>query len=219
MIHSKVFESANKALFEQNLLQKLKESEDFSEKRVIRSPRAVGDIAQDIIGEEAINCFPRGLIADYNDKFARRAMADVAFTDIDSNYFVVDIKTHNKTTDFNMPNITSVERLARFYEDDTNFFAILFIEYAIEDGKLNFIKVSINPIEYFKWSCLTIGALGWGQIQIANANNIDIEVSARKKWMLELCDVLDIFYPKEISKIGKRLTRFKAVREFWEQKT
>jgi len=36
--------------------------------------------------------------------------------------------------------------------------------------------------------------------------------------MLELCDALDIFYPKEIEKIGKRLARFQTVREFWEQK-
>lgn len=200
------------------MLDKLKSNKEFSDKRVIASPRAIGDIVQDIISEEFPNCFPQGILAEYNDKFARRAMADIAITDVDGNYFFVDVKTHNKSTQFNMPNITSVERLARFYEEDTNFFIVLLIEYYTENERLDFTKALFNPIEHFKWDCLTIGALGWGQVQIANANNINIEISTRKKWMLELCDVLDIFYPKEIGKIGKRMDRFKAVRKFWEQK-
>lgn len=52
-------------------------------------------------------------------------MADFAFTDVDGNYYVVDSKTHNLGTSFNMPNLTSVERLARFYEDYHNYFAVL----------------------------------------------------------------------------------------------
>jgi hypothetical protein len=140
-------------------------------------------------------------------------MADVAITDVDGNYFNIDVKTHNKSTDFNMPNITSVDRLARFYEDDTNYFIVLLAEYYTENGNPNSTKVLFNPIEHFGWDCLTIGALGWGQIQIANAKNINIAISNRKKWMLELCDALNIFYPKEIGKIGKRLDRFKAVRK------
>ena len=36
--------------------------------------------------------------------------------------------------------------------------------------------------------------------------------------MLSLCDELDIFYPKEIEKIDKRIAKFKKVREFWESK-
>ena len=50
-------------------------------------------------------------------------MADFAFNDIYNNYIVVDVKTHNKNTTFNMPNITSVERLSEFYyESDNNIF-------------------------------------------------------------------------------------------------
>ena len=34
------------------------------------------------------------------------------------------------------------------------------------------------------WSCLTVGALGWGQIQIKNSNNIVIsEQYTKKQWM------------------------------------
>ncbi len=43
-------------------------------------------------------------------------------------------------------------------------------------------KVTFAPIEFFDWDCLTIGALGWGQIQIANANVVKIvPKNSRKK--------------------------------------
>lgn len=219
MIHSKIFELEVLQNFEKKLLQLLNTSDDFDNKRIISSPRAVGDAVQEIIGEKLLNCFPENIVKDYSDTFARRAMADLAFYDNDNNYFIIDIKTDNKNTSFNMPNLTSVERLARFYEDDKNFFVILLVEYSTESNKIVFEQVRFVPIENFAWDCLTIGALGWGQIQIANANVISIDRElTRKSWMLQLCDTLDIFYPKEILKIEKRIDRFAKVRKFWENK-
>lgn len=117
-----------------------------------------------------------------------------------------------------MPNLISVERLAKFYEDNTNYFTILLISYSVsKEGKPIFSVCDFVPIETLDWNCLTLGALGWGQIQITNSSYISInENYSRKKWMLELCDNLDLFYPKEISKIQERIDRFKKVREFWE---
>jgi hypothetical protein len=63
-----------------------------------------------------------------------------------------------------------------------------------------------------------LGALGWGQIQIANSNIININTAnTRKKWMLQLCDVLDLFYPNEIAKIMQRIDYFRNIREYWEK--
>lgn len=67
------------------------------------------------------------------------------------------------------------------------------------------------------WDCLTIGALGWGQIRIANSNIITInEKYSRKWWMLEFCDIMLEFYPKEIGKIGNQIERFKQIQSFWK---
>ena len=42
-----------------------------------------------------------------------------------------------------------------------------------------------------KWDCLIIGALGTGQIQIANSKHIEIPPSQqRRAWMLEFCDTM-----------------------------
>jgi len=146
-------------------------------------------------------------------------MADLAFKDTDDNYYVVDVKTHRKEEGFHMPNLTSVERLARFYEDDRNCFVVLAVSYRIEGTRVTAEDVHFVPIEFLSWKCLTIGALGWGQIQIANSDHIDVVPEySRRKWMLELCDTLFEFYPHEMSKIGKRIDYFRHVRERWEKK-
>ncbi len=219
MISTEVFEPETLNIIQNNLLSLLNSCSDFDNAHIVNSPRAVGDTVQEILGDKMSECFPVGLIKNFNDSFARRSMADVAFMDNEDNYFVVDIKTHNRNTDFNMPNLTSVERLSRLYEDDKNYFVILLAEYKVEENKIIFDTVRLIPIEHLMWKCLTIGALGWGQIQIANARIVDVDrTQTRKEWMLKLCDVLDIFYPKEIKKIENRLAHFEKVRRFWESK-
>lgn len=150
--------------------------------------------------------------------FARRAMADLAFEDHEGFYYVVDVKTHRlNDTKFNMPNLTSVERLARFYEDNKNYFVLLLISYEILGTQAVVRWARFVPIEFLDWNCLTLGALGWGQIQLANSNVVTVRSGySRKLWMIELCDRLLDFYPKEISKIGLRIDHFNKVKTFWE---
>lgn len=196
----------------------LNKQTDFLSARTINSPRAVGDAIENVITEN-FKSILGNVVSEYSSSFARRAMADLAFTDKDGFYYVVDVKTHRLDTKFNMPNLTSVERLSRFYEEDINYFTLLKIDYKTSGTRANIDKVTFAPIEFFDWDCLTIGALGWGQIQIANANMVKIAPkNSRKKWMLELCDTMLEFYPKEIGKIGERIARFKKIRKFWEKK-
>ncbi len=219
MINSPIFEATTLKLIQDNLIDLLNSCHDFDNSHILDSPRAVGDTVQKVLGERMSECFPEGLIKNFSDEFARRAMADAAFMDFQDNYFIVDMKTHNRNTDFNMPNLTSVERLSRFYKDDKNFFVILLAEYKVSGDKIEFDSVQLFPIEHLKWDCLTIGALGWGQIQIADARIINIDRNqSRKNWMLQLCDKLDNFYPKEIAKIEKRADYFTKVRAFWQNK-
>ena len=85
---------------------------------------------------------------------------------------------------------------------------------------MNVKQAQFIPIEFLDWDCLTLGALGWGQIQIANSNHISVRSGySRKSWMIELCDNLLEFYPKEISKIGQRIEHFKKVKTFWENRS
>jgi hypothetical protein len=179
------------------------------------SPRAVGDVAQQLL-ESSFAAILGSLATKYSSGFARRAMADLAFEDADGFYYVVDVKTHRTDASFNMPNLTSVDRLARFYEDDKNYFAILLLSYHVGDEGIIFTNVRFIPIEFLGWDCLTIGALGWGQIQITNASRVTINPEySRRSWMIEMCDALLQFYPREIAKIESRISRFEDVRRFW----
>lgn len=184
------------------------------------SPRSIGDAVQGKLANgglaEALTTFG---ILDVDNDFTRRSMEDIAFKDNNGNYYAVDVKTHNLDTQFNMPNLISVKRLANFYKNDSNTFCILIISYRVDDNRIIYEDCKFTPIEAFSWNCLTLGALGWGQIQIANANNLLFnQTVSRKQWMLDMCDRLEWFYDEEIGKIVERKNWFGIIRQEWQSK-
>lgn len=216
-MNNNLFDSNDYKNIEQKVINYLNSLQDYLSLTTIESTRAVGDAIQKLVAakfEEILG----DVCVEYRNDFARRAMADLAFKDNKNNYYVVDVKTHRLgDTKFNMPNLTSVKRLADLYKNDSNYFVILFISYKVVDAQAFVEKCHFVPIEYLGWDCLTVGALGEGQIQIKNSNNITIRSGySRKAWMIELCDYLLKFYSKEITKIQKRITNFEGIRSFWE---
>ena len=215
---SLIFNSGANVEIEGKVLKLLNQQADFLSERTAESTRAAGDAIQSII-EDNFKEILGEHGGEYSASFARRAMADLAFKDKIANYYVVDVKTHREETAFNMPNLTSVDRLARFYEDDANFFVMLMVKYGVVGTRVIVSRVHFVPVEYLKWSCLTIGALGTGQIQIANSKHIEIDATkSRRAWMLEFCDNVLEFYPREIAKTTKRISQFEKVNEFWMAK-
>jgi len=216
---SRLFHSNDYVVVQHKVRDLVNDNPDFLSKNTAQSPRAAGDAIENIVAA-SFDKLLGNHCGEYSSNFARRAMADLAFKDREDLYYIVDVKTHRTDTKFNMPNLTSVERLARFYEDDSNFFTVLLVSYGVQGVKAQVTDVTFVPIEFLGWDCLTIGALGWGQIQIANSNIVTVNPGySRKRWMLEFCDVMLEFYPKEIAKIGERISRFEQVREFWSKKT
>lgn len=191
---------------------------DFLTALTAASPRAAGDAIQALV-EARFETAAGDWCAEYSSAFARRAMADLAFKDREGFYCIVDVKTHRADTQFNMPALVSVERLARFYEDDMNLFAILLIRYAVDGVRVRATEVVFCPVEFLDWNCLTIGALGWGQIQLADSNRvIRNRGQSRKSWMLSLCAAMVEFYPKQIARIEGRISRFNEVESYWRRK-
>lgn len=216
MEKSQIFYSEKFGEVQEAIREFLNSQEDYLSTSTANSPRAVGDAIQDVLGSNLQQVLGDEVCKNYSANFARRAMADLAFEDDNGFYYVIDVKTHRLSTKFNMPNLTSVERLTRFYEEDKNVFAVLMVAYDVERTRVEVERVTFAPIEFLGWDCLTIGALGWGQIQIANSNSITVNPGySRKQWMLELCDTLSGFYPREIAKIEERLNYFGRVKQFW----
>ncbi len=205
--------------FETRTLERLNALAKTIPVSILGSPRSIGDTIQDLIGQHFLELMGKEICKTYSSESARRSMADVAFEDFDGNFYSVDIKTHNLGTKFNMPNLTSVERLARLYESDKDYFCVLLIAYGVENSSITFESAKFVPIEHIDWNCLTIGALGWGQIQIANSNKfLTNATQTRKAWMIELCDTLLGFYPREILKINERIEHFVAIRQKWMER-
>ena len=218
MTKSRIFHTNEYQSIEASIVEMLNSQPDFLSARTAPSTRAVGDAIENILSEQ-FQSLLGDLCVEYSPSFARRAMADLAFTDVDDIYHMIDVKTHRLDTAFNMPNLTSVRRLVRLYEDDTNYFLLLMVKYRLDGIRLDVENVHFVPIEFLAWDCLTIGALGWGQIQIANANNINIiQRYSRKQWMLELCDAMLSFYPREIAKIEDRIGYIESVKHTWQDK-
>lgn len=192
--------------------------DDLLAPHMARTPRMVGDELESKVAEK-FETFLGDWCSKYFSQFGPRSMEDIAFMDPEGVYSAIDIKTHREGTGFNRPNLTSVERLTKFYESDNNVFSVIVISYSINETDLEVNDVLFAPIEFLDWDCLTVGALGWGQIQIANSNNILIrEQYSRREWMLQLCDAVMEFYPREIGKIRERIQRFEEVRTTWEAK-
>ena len=193
-------------------------SPNFLSPQTAGSTRAVGDALENLVAQEFDSLLGDWCI-EYSRDFSRRAMEDVAFKDKQGIYSAVDVKTHREGTQFNMPNLISVRRLSRFYESDLNVFALIMIRYSMDGTTVRVSDVMFSPIEFLDWDCLTVGALGWGQIQIANSRDVRvIEGFSRKQWMLQLCDAMAAFYPREIEKIEERIVHFDRIRGYWQSK-
>lgn len=158
MLKSQIFFTNAYKEIQSQILETLNSHKEFLTGSTANSPRAVGDAIQDILGEECQRILG-DMCTNYSADFARRAMADLAFTDKNDFYYVVDVSTFRTDTYFNMPNIVSVERLARFYEDDKNYFVILSVSYHVSGTRVIITEVRFSPIEFYMWDCLTIGAL------------------------------------------------------------
>ena len=74
------YSSTHREEIEKKLKKFLNEQTDFLSERTINSPRAVGDAIENVIAEN-LKSILGDLVGEYSSSFARRAMADLAFTD------------------------------------------------------------------------------------------------------------------------------------------
>lgn len=215
---SLLFSSAAYQEIETKITNFLNAKPYFLSPHTAQSPRSAGDAVQSLL-EENMELILGEQCAKYEKGFSRRAMEDIAFTDKNGLRYLVDVKTHWTDAKFSMPNLISLPRLTKLYENDANYFVLLLVRYRAEPDRITVTETHFVPIEFLSWSCLTIGALGAGQIQIASASRIVLEPNVtRRDWMLALCDRAQEFYRKELVKTNHRLVALQNVRVQWEGK-
>jgi hypothetical protein len=180
-----------------------------------RNQRAIAEAIADAIADNWV-LICSGLAQNPRSGYPPRHMADVS-CELSGKTCWIDIKTRNVEKGFNMPNITAVKRLDKFYSTPTNCFLILMVEYRLDaNGNVVIQAVDLFPVESLDWSCLHIVALGRGQLQIADAKHIVLNRrQTRQQWLRQFYGRLVAFYEREMKKDQRdlrwaqdRLTRF-----------
>ena len=117
-----------------------------------------------------------------------------------------DVKTHNVNAKFSMPNLISVKRLKKYLGQDTNHLVYVFVDYHLNDSLLTIDKIFVFRVEQLDWSCLHIGNLGKGQLQIKQAGNFTINDSYdRQEWVTTLTHTMKAFYYSLIESVKKEI--------------
>jgi len=102
---SKIFSAKIQEQIEGSVISLINGEKDLMSATTIDDPRAVGGVIQKLLGQEFKSLLPKDILKEYIPSFPRRSMADFAFTDNDGFSYMVDCKTHNLDTVFNMPNL------------------------------------------------------------------------------------------------------------------
>ncbi|MBA4179680.1 MAG: hypothetical protein C0506_03745 [Anaerolinea sp.] len=188
---------------------------EFLTASTARSTRAAGDAIEDIVCK-ALPDLLGDITGAWVKDLSRRAMADARIQTASGSVYDIDVKTHRVGTGFSMSNLISWRRLAQFYERPENTFLIVLISYEVEGHEVTFESCRAFPIEWLSWESLSLGLLGWGQIQFTDTRSYKVvEEYSRAAWMTELCDRLLAFYPNEIAKIQDRIAFVRRTRERW----
>tara|TARA_B100000579_G_scaffold432280_1_gene448833 strand:- start:597 stop:1199 length:603 start_codon:yes stop_codon:yes gene_type:complete len=163
--------------------------------------RGIADIIEQDVSEIILNLKSRIIKESYEAK-SKRSIEDVGLVTKDYDDVKIDIKTHDTESELSMPNLISISRLKKFYENDRNLLLYVFVKYINHGNNVQVLQVKVKPIEQINWECLTIGNLGKGQLQITDMNKISFQnFMTRKDWMERLSYDAIIYYQKLIDKI------------------
>ena len=163
--------------------------------------RGVADIIEQDVSRIILNLKSQIIKESYEAK-SKRSIEDVGLVTKDYDDVKIDIKTHDTESELSMPNLISISRLKKFYENDRNLLLYVFVKYINHGNNVQVLQVKVKPIEQINWECLTIGNLGKGQLQITDMNKISFQnFMTRKDWMERLSYDVIIYYQKLIDKI------------------
>jgi hypothetical protein len=169
--------------------------------------RTVGDLIEGKITEILFNSESE-LITEKIAPRSKKSIEDVTLVSDGVSYYI-DPKTHDISSDFSMPNLTSVEKIKKLFSKSNKELIYVFVSYYIAGG-----MVMINDIKvYFIWeldtSILGVGALGKGQLQIKNANNLLVITDKGKtEWYSDFKGLVQEYLKKQIIKINKQISEW-----------
>ena len=163
--------------------------------------RGIADIIEQDVSRIILNLKSNIIKESYEAK-SKRSIEDVGLITNDYDDVKIDIKTHDAESELSMPNLISVARIKKFYENPRNLLLYVFVTYVNRGNNIEVMRVKVKPIEQLNWECLTIGNLGKGQLQVKNMDEISFQTfMTRNDWMERLSYDVVIYYQSLIKKI------------------
>lgn len=120
--------------------------------------------------------------------------------------YYLDPKTHDKNSNFSMPNLTSISKIKKLFSSDSEELIYILIDYEIIENFVHIKKVDTLFIWEFGFDNLSIGALGNGQLQIKNKHNpIVISELGKEFWFTSFKFLVKNYLIKQQNKIHKQI--------------
>ena len=118
--------------------------------------RGIADIIEVIVSDILLNLKHQSIKESYEAK-SKRSIEDVGLITTDYDDIKIDIKTHDAESELSMPNLISVARIKKFYENDRNLLLYVFVKYVSNNNVIQILDTKVKAIEQLNWECLTIG--------------------------------------------------------------
>lgn len=161
--------------------------------------RAYADMLEELACMLAESEYP----AEYKKARSVRSPEDFTLTDgVQTNF--IDVKTRQLGTDFNMPNLISVDRLDKLLATPNTELYYWMIDYRVEDnGDCTVVHSEIRTVWSLPWAALAIQNLGKGQLQIAKWAEVANYATNKTAWHEKLKGERKRFYLKQASKFQR----------------
>ena len=165
------------------------------------SHRAVGDAL-----ENSCSKLIKKHIINFTKSKSKQSVDD--FTILENNTeHLFDVKSRQiQKKGFSMPNLISIKRLKKIICNPNKTLNYILIDYERMGNKVTIAQIKVLNICEISWSNLTIGALGYGQLQIQkNNHNLEVIPLDKDSWGMNLNKMATNFYIKQIAKFEKQI--------------
>lgn len=160
-----------------------------------------GTIIYKLLASKCYNFSPAG---------SNRSMEDIKAI-VDNSNLYIDIKTEDTGKSFSMPNLTSIDRLKKFYESDNNYFIILHVKYHVVNDVAIVSDAECMCIEDISFDCMNFANIGKGQLQLKS--KLTPSNKTRMQWMNEFAAHGVSHYSKVITDATKRKDSWAILKE------
>ena len=165
--------------------------------------RTIGDLVEKKVIEIVLqNQSP--IINEVKLSTGKKSMEDVSVVSNGVTY-MLDPKSHNVDSEFSMPNLSSISRIKKLFDNDKKEMMYVFVDYKIDGQVVRIEDIKVLYLWELDMSMLGIGALGKGQLQIKNLNKeLVISDEGKQIWYGKLKTQVKEYLVKQIKKIEKQ---------------